>query len=259
MSGFIKRMLLFVLVLLVSFPAMAFGKEPKVATDFWPPFRISDKDGAMSGIDIDLMELVGKRMGVDFTIERFPWGRCLKYMEKGTSDFMTGVAKTPERQKYLLYSEIPYFSCRPSFYSRKGQGIDIQEYGDLKRLRIGYTRNSAYFPQFDEDSSLMKYDATTEKQLIEMLVAGRLDVIIGTDCQVDYDISQQGLNDVIEKEPYIPDHSVDLYIVISKESRWKYAMGKLNRVLQDLLKEGEVDHIARKYLKNRSDSSVTDQ
>ncbi len=222
--------------------------EAKVATDYWPPFRIKQKDHELIGIDIDMIKLIGERLEVNFIIKRIPWPRCLLYMKSGEQDFMTGIAKTSEREKYITYSEIPYHSCHPAFYSRNGSGVVVQKYDDLKNIKVGFTRNSAYFPKFDTDITLNKFGKDSEKQLLDMLAAGRLDVIIGTDCQVDYELAMRDLQDIIIKQPFVPDYSVDLYIGVSKKSRWKFKMRELNQILKELKKEGAISRIAKKYL-----------
>ncbi|ACS80853.1 substrate-binding periplasmic protein [Maridesulfovibrio salexigens] len=250
MTHFIRILFycIFLLCATTSFADQGILPQASVATDYWPPFRIKQQNDKLSGIDIDMMALIGKRMGVDFSITRIPWPRCLLYMKSGKKDFMTGIAKTSEREKYIVYSDTPYYSCRPAFYSLKNSGFIINEYEDLKKVDVGYTRNSAYFPRFDTDSSLKKIDKDSEKQLLDMLTAGRLDVIIGTDCQVDYELNLRNQQGIIVKQPYIPDYSIDLYIGASKKSRWNFRMRELNKVLRELKEEGAIKDIADKYL-----------
>lgn len=215
---------IFLLCATTAFADQEKTPQASVATDYWPPFRIKQQGNKIGGIDIDMMALIGKRMGVDFNITRIPWPRCLLYMKNGKKDFMTGIARTSEREKYIVYSNTPYYSCRPAFYSLQNSGLTINEYEDLKKVKVGYTRNSAYFPRFDADSSLKKIDKDSEKQLLDMLTVSRLDVIIGTDCQVDYELKIRKLQGTIIKQPYTPDHSIDLYIGASKKSRWNFRM-----------------------------------
>ncbi|GKT29094.1 transporter substrate-binding domain-containing protein [Aduncisulcus paluster] len=95
-----------------------------------------------------------------------------------------------------------------------------------------------------------KIDKNSEKQLLDMLTAGRLDVIIGTDCQVDHELNLRNQQETIVKQPYIPDYSIDLYIGASKKSRWNFRMRELNKVLRELKEEGAIKDIADKYLNN---------
>lgn len=256
MRSFHKPLFILTVLLLLGL-ACASHAEPRdvgVATDFWPPFRIEQPDGSITGIDVDLMKLVGKEMGVHFDINIYPWPRCLRYMKGGVQDIMTGVAKTAGRTEYIVYSEIPYYSCSPAFYARKNHDDIVREYEDLRGQVIGYTRDSAYFTRFDSDTGLRKFDKNNELQLLKMLAAGRLDLIIGTDCQVDYDIMRLGLQGTIQKMPYQPEDKVKLYIGISHKSPFLERLDELNRVLKKFVDEGMVERIAEDYMKASPES-----
>lgn len=224
--------------------------DAEVATDYWPPFVIESQNGTLQGIDIDLLRVIGKRMDLNFSIKRYPWARCLKRIKAGTSDLITGVAKSEERAATMIFTESPYYSCRPAFYSLAGDSVRVGEYNDLKGKRIGYTRNSLYFPQFDNDTELNKYAANNEKQLLNMLIAGRLSLIVGTDCQVDYDIALRGINEKVVKEPFQPEYKVDLYLGISLKSRWRFRIKELNAILREMVENSTVQNISDRYFNN---------
>ncbi|QJB55344.1 transporter substrate-binding domain-containing protein [Pseudodesulfovibrio sp. zrk46] len=234
------------LLLMTSSPVFA-NDTLVVVTDYWPPFRIKTEEGVI-GIDVDLLEEIGKRMGVHFEIRIAPWARCLLDMESGQADMMTGLARTSEREKYIDYTSIFYYQCAPAFYERKErEGRPIKHYDDLRNVSIGYTRGSAYFEPFDSDTKLDKIPATNEALLLNMLIEGRWDVIIGTDCQVDYDIKRLELHKKIIKTSYRPNKKVDLFFGMSKKSRFKYRMKEIETVIQDMLDDGTIKRIAHKY------------
>ncbi|WP_432735296.1 substrate-binding periplasmic protein [Maridesulfovibrio sp. FT414] len=240
-------------------PHWLYAEGACLVTDYWPPFVTAGDNGELGGIDIDLMRAAGRQMGVDFSIEQAPWTACLTHMEKGSRDFITGVAKSREREGYIIYSELPYYSCRPAFYSVKGSRVAVEKFADLKAYRIGFTLNSVYFPEFDEDTSLNKFGVNSEAELLDMLVAGHLDLIVGTDCQVEYDIARRQLSGRIRKEAYQPDYRIDLYIGASARSRWRERMGELSAVLIKMLQNGTVDRISSRYFeKSRSTPASSD-
>lgn len=241
--------LLFIVLLVACFvfTAPAKCRTLKAATDYWPPFRIKNSNGTVSGIDIDLLRLIAEKMGDDIKIDRLPWARCLYYIKRGAEDLMTGVAKTDERSKFMVFSDIPYYSCAPAFYSRCDHRKVVRKYEDLRGQSIGYTRDSAYFFSFDHDRGLKKYAEDKEIQLLEMLDARRLDLIIGTDCQVDYDIVHKGFKGRIVKMPYKPEDKVNLYLGVSRKSDLADRMDKINKVLKELVNSGEIAHITHSY------------
>ncbi|MCK5097074.1 MAG: amino acid ABC transporter substrate-binding protein [Desulfobacteraceae bacterium] len=228
---------------------MAGEKELFVVTETWPPFRISDKNSEFqyNGIDLDLLKEIAERLKVTLKIERYPWARCLAYMKSGQADMITGLAYTSERAQYISYSHIPYYRVSPSFYLQKGKGHLVKKYEDLYQFTIGYSLNSAYFEPFNSDTALKKYGVPTEHQLIKMLANLHLEVIIGIDSNIEYDIAQLKMKNKIEKAHYLPGKKTDLYIGISKNSWFIHRYNELNQIVKELVETGVVEKIAQKY------------
>jgi len=224
------------------------GKAADVlmGTDDWPPFRMRT-DWGFVGLDLDIIHEVARRMDITVIAERYPWGRSLKSMEAGTVDLMTGLAYRDERAEYIAYTDPPYYRCSTVFYTPAGKASSLTAYEDLAQMSVGYVLHSAYFPRFDQDETLNKIGMAEEINLVEMLKKDRLDAIIGTDCQIDYQIQSEELGGVIEKADYRPGNSVDLYIGISKKSAWADRLDEFNAVIQDLVEEGFVSQAAQAY------------
>ncbi|WDP90520.1 MAG: amino acid ABC transporter substrate-binding protein [Desulfobacter sp.] len=240
--------LVIVLALGLFSPHQSDSREFVIGTDPWPPFTIT-KNGMFSGIDVDLCREIEKKLpGVSFRFKKIPWVRALHFMEIGKIDAITGLAKRKEREVYILYTAPPYYSkCSSEFYLKKGNGSWIKTYDDLYRYKIGYVVNSAYFSPFDNDEKLNKQGVTHELQLLRMLNSGRLEVIIGTNCQVDHHIKIGGFQGNFEKAAYKPNNTVDLYLGLSKKSDITNLASQLNRVIRELKKEGVIEKIAQKY------------
>ena len=145
------------ILMLVFFSQITFAKttELTVGTDAWPPFRILD-DRYYRGIDFDLLQEIEKRLNVKIKIKRYPWSRILHNLKSGDVDFMTGLAKRKEREKYVTYTSTPYYTCSTVFYVKKGNANMIEKYEDLYKFPIAHVANSAYFKKFDEDKKLNK-------------------------------------------------------------------------------------------------------
>jgi polar amino acid transport system substrate-binding protein len=56
----------------------------RAATDEWPPFRILTDEG-FTGLDLDLIHEVGKRIGTEIDVVRMPWGRGWRPCKPGRS------------------------------------------------------------------------------------------------------------------------------------------------------------------------------
>lgn len=224
-----------------------------VATEVWPPFRFTDGRGYLTGIDKDLLDVIGRRMGARFVWHQRPWARCLMEIKEGKADITTGVARTPERERYTLFTDRSYFTSAPAFYlADEDRAKGLRTYDDLRRLSIGYSRGSAYFKRFDEDKTLDKRIGANEKQLIRMVMESRWDAFIGTDSQVDYDLARMGLTHRVFKAPYKPKSPIRLRLGVSRKSPLAKRMDELNRVLDTILVDGTLDRLRTKYFGSAS-------
>ncbi len=243
------QMLLGSVLLSSAMLAPALSDSLKVATDDWPPFRISTDHGFV-GLDLDIVNELGRRIETGAEIIKMPWGRALTSMESGTVDIMTGLAYRDERAQYIAYTSTPYYTCQTAFYKLRTSAVRVDDYDDLSRYLIGFVLHSAYFPRFDKDQNLNKLGVAGEQVLIDMLEKGRLDIIVGTDCQVDNIIKANNLSDKIEKAAYRPGNTVDLYIGVSRKSAWANRLDEINQIMSSLVQEGYIDRFARKYYSN---------
>lgn len=240
-------MRLWLLVLLMLAPLYRAGAaEPlRVMTDLWPPFRMDDENGQLQGLDIDLLAELSRRTGLHFEVQRAPWARGLAALEQGSAVLMTGLARTPERERYIRYLDVPYYACSPRFYASPALAMRLNDYASLRGLRIGYVLESVYFQPFDDDRSLDKVGVSSEQQLLDMLVRGRLDVLVGTDCQVDYALLAPELAGRIVRAAYHPDARTALYIGFSRKRLER--LPALAAALDELLREGWVANAALRY------------
>ncbi|GAB7022309.1 substrate-binding periplasmic protein [Salidesulfovibrio brasiliensis] len=250
------RRFLLAMVMLALMPTLAFCEETQVysvATEYWPPFRVGTRSGDIVGLDVDILDEAAKRMNVQFRWHQRPWGRCLYELEQGIADIMTGVAWTEERAQYALYTDTPYYTCSPRFYALKENTGIVKSYDDLKGLTIGFTRDSAYFPRFDKDTSLMKRAGNNEEHLIRMVENGRWNIFVGTDCQVERDLALYGLQDTISEVDFKPEHHTDLFLAVSMRSPLAKRMDELNATLREMLDDGTIRKMASYYFDSQRD------
>jgi len=203
-----------------------------VATDVWPPFRI--------------VQQLQRRSGIRFEVKRVPWGRALKQMQTGQVDLMIGLAMTAERAAFIDYLQPAYYQCRPAFYGKAAAVSTLRTYADLQGKKVGYVLNSAYFAPFDADNRLDKHGVPTEDQLLRMVQRGHLPLMIGTDCQVDYALSQDNEAGLL-KAAYQPPQPVVLYLGMSKHSPHQALQQPLALALQELVASGEIAALAKPY------------
>lgn len=221
----------------------------RMVTEEWPPFRINDpgRESGFRGIDIDVVAVMEERLGVKIRIERHPWARALEMMRSGQVDLLSGVARTAEREAFMHYVGTSYCAVRPRFFTTAGRGKEIAIYEHLRGKTIGYSLHSAYFEPFDSDLDLDKKGLSTETQLLQALALKRLDLIIGTEPNLSYDIARLGLAGAVEPTSYQPTRQTDLFFAFSRKSPQLDLAGRVEEVLAGLVKEGVVGGIVATY------------
>ncbi|MCP4116000.1 MAG: transporter substrate-binding domain-containing protein [Desulfobacteraceae bacterium] len=245
MKGRFKSVLInFIVCILFVFPQDLFSEELKVGVGYWPPF-ICSKTAPFSGIDVQLIKEIGKRLNLRVKFIHYPFQRSLFYMKKGRIDMMSSLAKRPERERYMYYLSQPYYSVEPVFYVQKGRNKRIQKYNDLYKGRIGLSAGSAFFEPFDSDDKIRKDPVNTELQLITMLIAGRFEAFIGVNSQIDYLAHREGLNHNIEKAAYRPGEKTDIFLAISLKSKYAVRFQQFNKALKGIIDEGLLKEIIR--------------
>jgi len=168
-------------------------------------------------------------------------------LRDGQVDMITGVAYSSERAVYMAYVPTSYAAVQPVFYSRKGRGSLVKTYEDLRGKSIGQSIRSLYFEPYNSDTSLNKVDLSTEPQIIKMLALGRLDLAIGTDPNIAWDIAQLGLRDSLEHTAYTPSAKTELFIAFSRKSKALGLIDAMNAAIVRMKKDGTIDAIIASY------------
>jgi len=210
-----------------------------------PPSAIIDK-GTYSGIDVEILRLIANHFNWRIEFFECPSKRCDIMLSQGeldiTSDLMT------EEKKYLHFIEPPlYVSSARVFYFRKGAGLKIEKYEDLKNLTIGMIIRVKYFEPFASDATLVKFPLPFELQLFKMLESGRIDTFVGHEITSDESLKEGGFENKFEKALYRVDPKEKGGIVISKKSPYAKDRFKIGAFIQQLFDSGKIKEIEAKY------------
>src|SRR5215510_12990605 len=114
-------------------PLRLFGDE-------WPPF--TDAEGKPREA-IDLVESALLRSGVRSQFTIMNWHEAEQLLEKGQMDGSAAIWKSPEREKYLLFSK-PYLENRLILVGRKCENVSQKAVSELSGKRLARTRGYAY-------------------------------------------------------------------------------------------------------------------
>ena len=246
-SQFRSLVWLFVSCFMSTF-ASAGSERLTVAYPEWPPYKIV-QNGTIGGVDALVLDEIAGRTGLAFDYVECPWARCLIMLQNGSVDMITTIAKREERTESMDFLEPPMRDNYPiSFYTNVKAKHAVSRYEDLYGLDIGVIRGSAYFDRFDQDQKLQKTFVTRETQLVDMLASQRLDVIVGIGANLDYLIHETGRSGVIKKSSFEIDVKDPAYIAVSKKSKHRDIVPRLEMALSDMRRANEIEQIERSFL-----------
>lgn len=243
------------LATLMLFAVVIKAQVYNVAVNHFPPWVIIEGTN-YSGIDIEALELIGEKLKIKFRYTECPFRRCLLLMEKGTADIMTGLFKREEREKYMYFLNPHYYDDPPKvFYLKNDAKFKIENYEDLKGLKIGVVKGEKYFSRFDDDPALIKIEITKHDQLIGMLNLGRIDTFIGTSVFMDYLIAKDNLRGKFKKATLQHQQGGQTYMAISKKSKLMGIKSDIEAVIAEAKSNGVFEKISDQFIMKQQSSS----
>ena len=213
----------------------------QIATYIEPPFA-DIVDGKYVGRNIRIAKLLAKSYQKQVNFIYCPMARCLLMLKTGQADMIISILETPERSEYLDFIKPAIVEqIHPiNFYTQKNSRVTINNYDDLNRLIIGSIRGSRYFERFDLDNKLEKVQFNDRKQMIQMLLKGRIDAFIAREESILPLVDEQTYDEKFSKQTYQFSEPVYGYIAISKKSPFAKESQLISAQITKLLKNGDI-------------------
>lgn len=180
----------------------------------YPPFYYQE-NGAYRGAAVEIARHVAGELGHTLSFERYPFARVQKLLAAGDIDGVILYFKTPEREAGAVYTNIPHIRETSSLFVHTDADISFDgELEEMQGKRIANVRGYSHGKPYDSADFLKKESVNTEKTLIRMIVAGRLDVGVGNKPAITFHAEHQGVvEDIRFLEPVI--HNAPDYMAFS--------------------------------------------
>ena len=246
--------------LLLLIGAFASGSRPFIWVDdedYWPAIYRSG-EGAPAGIFNDILTEVFKRLGIPLKKAVYPWKRAQMMVKNGEADGMVTVY-TKERAAYTVATE-PIWKIGETLFFRRDNPraceilkvnsfedmrsftlVDIQGAGwTEEQYRIHGIKNVIWVP--DADSAL------------NAIAAGRADIFIMFDLNAYKLLAQkraqkgplaEGFQNIITIMPTFA--KLPFRLLIRKDSPYASLVDDINRVLEEMKRDGTMERIRQKY------------
>ena len=187
--------------------------------DNFPPFSYMDS-GRLTGIDIDLVHEMARRLDISVRLQTHPWARVMSSVRSGEVDGAFSAFETEERQAFCLYVGVLHVE---EFYlfTRKGNEFLYSQISDLYGKRVGIDRGVYVSEAFKQavDAGRITLEEVNDMGMINIrkLNAGRINAAIGDLGVVKYYLKLLGLEQrVVPLQPI--REPAPTYLVLSKKS-----------------------------------------
>jgi len=211
----------------------------------YPPFEYVDENGNKTGFDIELMEEIGKQLGVKVEWVDMPFDSLIAGVKEGKIDAsISAFNYTAERDKVVDFTD-PYLTAEDAFLVADGFSGTISKPEDVANYKVGVQTGTTQDDWLTNvlkipESNLFRYDRAD--QVAMDLKNGRIDVMMADYIPAKALAEKIGglkiiLKTVVSSGPMnivIPDGDKELATAI-------------NDILKKLKDNGFIDNLATKY------------
>lgn len=237
--------ILTLVLLLVCSPLHA-GETWRVVGDeqFAPYSFVTMEDDTPHGVDVELIRAIMQAGAIDYQLRLYPWERVKRMLDRGEVDMAFQFAGTPERQaQYELVG--PLRSGSTVFMSSTRVVLkDWHSLDDLSPYVIGQVRGYAYEAAFDKADLRRDSSASNPRQLVSMLLAGRIDIIVGDREQLLYFVREQRADAEVRILP-TPLVQMSRYVAFAKGD--KHRAERFARALEKLRADGRLQALLQRW------------
>ncbi|MCE0555676.1 transporter substrate-binding domain-containing protein [Motilimonas sp. E26] len=225
----------------------------------WEPFIYQSRQGAMQGIDYEIVSQVFQQTGCLFSVtdKEIPWRRQLAWLEAGEIDVMTGASKTAEREQYALFS-LPYRTESVTLFIRKAdqESFAIKQLSDLtqsKLHRLGYYKGTYYGEEFSLLQQKPEFQALLQSDIeinnFTRLLNNRIDAVLADEIVGQLLIEQLKQQDNIVPLKGFSIKTGGIHVMFSKKTTSEAFITQFNQALTKFKASSEYQRILQRYLK----------
>lgn len=211
----------------------------------YPPFTVYDYDNERAlGLDIDILQEVGKRENIHFEFKPLPWSEWQNVLEENKAHLWAGgVAILKEREVYADFSE-SYMPYGTGIIFRNGENIDLENLGDYRLAAVEGTTD------FDYILGLNAKETKSYKTLylaMKALAAKEVDAVVGNYAVASYHANHYP-NYFSITPLYAHNQSERLLGFMIDKEEDEVLLQKINQGLNSMLEDGTITALERKWL-----------
>ena len=233
------------------------GEEVEIGTVIvgidgtYPPFNYMDDNGDPTGFEIEMIQEIGERAGLEIQFQAVPWDGVFGQIDSGKIDtYACCIFPNEERQeKYIFSREYIYDENR--FIVREGDGSLYKTYEDLEGHSIGVAGggNSILAVEKLQEEEGLDFEivAYNNENYVNDLALGRLDVIYKSPVSAMVEAESLGVGFEVAECPTVEEASCALPWRMNDERAAKICE-LFSEATQEMIDDGTMKELCDKWL-----------
>ncbi|SDB27136.1 polar amino acid transport system substrate-binding protein [Pseudomonas sp. NFACC23-1] len=218
-------------------------------TENFPPYNMAKngknfaQDENIHGIAVDVLREVFKRADISYSLTlRFPWERIYKLALENPGYGVFVTARLPEREKLFKWVG-PIGPDDWIMLAKADSKIALGSLEQARQYKVGAYKGDAIAETLAKQG-LNPIVVLRDQDNARKLVNGQIDLWATGDPAGRYLARQEGVTDL---KTVLRFNSAELYLALNKDVP-DDVVARLQKALDELRKEGEVDAIMARYL-----------
>ncbi len=237
------RLRIWILGLLLS--GLAFAQPLTIYTEIDAPNQVQDEEGKLSGMAVETVREIQRRVGSTDPIIVVPWSRGYLELQTLPHVVLFSTARTAERNALFKWVG-PIDERRYVLYARADSTIRLRTLEDAKRLgSIGVYKDDVR-DLYLTGKGFKNLDRTIDNvNNVKKLMAGRIDAFPYSTVGIE-ELAQSAGHKASDMKQVLPLFNVQLYIAMSKDMpdatvrAWSDALARMK-------KDKTFEHIYKRY------------
>jgi len=212
----------------------------------YPPYYYME-NGVLTGVCVEIISRTAHSLGRTVVYKQYPWKRMLHNGKTGRVDAVMPLFKTPERDTFLIFPEVPLALEENHFFTRRAAPVHFSgKLTDIAPHAVGVVTNYSYGDAFDNATYLDKIITRNDLNLLQMFKYRRFAVGVGNRHVVRYFADKVGgIHDLVFLEP--PLTRAPLYIAFSRKKGHTRLTAEFAQALHDFNRTQTYRDILKRY------------
>lgn len=182
------RMLIFSAFIIGGLAGSAEARVFKLVTIEGSPFGFMDAEGKPDGINVEVGNLIFEEAGLSYENTIVPFVRAIAMIESGEADFMIAF---PNARLEAAATPVAIVARLENIVIGR-TGTAFHTLKDLHGKTVASVRGAEYDSAFSADESIIKHRVNNYEHGLSMLLAARLDAIVGMKIGLYYQLDAMG-------------------------------------------------------------------